>query len=72
MFSSLSSSNEGFQSFQPVINSDGTHLYGKYRGKVLVAVGLMLTISYSHLRPLLWKARTTTIGVGSCRVLGLG
>ncbi|XP_038704649.1 uncharacterized protein LOC120000595 [Tripterygium wilfordii] len=29
----------GFQSCRPLISIDGTHLYGKYKGKLLIAVG---------------------------------
>ncbi|XP_038678349.1 uncharacterized protein LOC119979787 [Tripterygium wilfordii] len=29
----------GFQSSRPLISIDGTHLYGKYKGKLLIAVG---------------------------------
>lgn len=31
---------EGFQACQPVISIDGAHLYSKYRGTMLVAVGV--------------------------------
>lgn len=56
---------EGFWSFHPVISIDSTYLYGKYKGTMLVALGLMLMISYSHLYSLLWKVRIMTIEVGS-------
>ena len=30
---------EGFQYYRPVMSIDGTHLYGKYKGKLLIAMG---------------------------------
>lgn len=40
VFWSFGPSIEGFPSCRPVISIDGTHLYGKYRGTMLVAVGV--------------------------------
>ena len=39
MFWSFKPSIEGFQHCRPVISIDGTHLYGKYKGKLLIAMG---------------------------------
>ena len=39
VFWSFKSSIEGFQHCRPVMSIDGTHLYGKYKGKLLVSMG---------------------------------
>ena len=39
VFWSFKPSIEGFQHCRPVISIDGTHLYGKYKGKLLIAMG---------------------------------
>ena len=31
---------DGFKYYKPVINIDGTHLYGKYQGKLLVTMAI--------------------------------
>ena len=38
VFWSFGPSIDGFKYCKPVINIDGTHLYGKYQGKLLVAM----------------------------------
>ena len=39
VFWSFKPSIEGFQHCRPVMSIDGTHLYGKYKGKLLIAMG---------------------------------
>ena len=39
VFWSFKSSIEGFKHCRPVMSIDGTHLYGKYKGKLLIALG---------------------------------
>ena len=39
VFWSFKPSIEGFQHCRPVNSIDGTHLYGKYKGKLLIAMG---------------------------------
>ena len=39
VFWSFRPSIEGFQHCRPVMSIDGTHLYGKYKGKLLIAMG---------------------------------
>ena len=39
MFWSFKPSIEGFEHCRPVMNIDGTHLYRKYKGKLLIAMG---------------------------------
>ena len=36
---SFKSSIEGFEHCRPVLSIDGTHLYGKYKGTLLIAMG---------------------------------
>ena len=36
---SFKPSIEGFEHCRPVMSIDGTHLYGKYKGKLLIAMG---------------------------------
>ena len=40
VFWSFGQSIDGFKYCKPVINIDGTHLYGKYQGKLLVAMAI--------------------------------
>ena len=30
---------EGFNHYQPILSNDGTHLYGKYKGTLMIAMG---------------------------------
>ena len=39
VFWSFKSFIEGFEHYRPVMSIDGTHLYGKYKGKLLIAMG---------------------------------
>ena len=39
VFWSFKPSIEGFEHCRPVMSIDGTHLYGKYKGKLLIAIG---------------------------------
>ena len=39
MFWSFKPSIEGFDHCRPVMSIDGTHLYGKYKGTLLIAMG---------------------------------
>ena len=39
VFWSFKPSIEGFEHYRPVMSIDGTHLYGKYKGKLLIAMG---------------------------------
>ena len=39
MFWSFNPSIEGFEHCCPVLSIDGTHLYGKYKGMLLIAMG---------------------------------
>ena len=39
VFWSFKPSIEGFASYRPVLSIDGTHLYGKYKGTLLIAMG---------------------------------
>ena len=39
VFWSFKPSIEGFQHCRPIMSIDGTHLYGKYKGKLLIAMG---------------------------------
>ena len=39
VFWSFKPSIEGFEHCRPVMSIDGTHLYGKYKGKLLIAMG---------------------------------
>ena len=44
---------EGFEHYRPVMSIDGTHLYGKYKGTLLIAMGVTEIISCFHLHFLL-------------------
>lgn len=50
VFWSFGPSIEGFHSWRPVISIDGTYLYGKYWGSMLVAVEVDANNHYFHLR----------------------
>ena len=39
VFSSFKPSIEGFEHCRPVLSIDGTHLYGKYKGTLMNAMG---------------------------------
>ena len=49
VFWSCKSSIEGFEHCRPVLNIDGTHLYGKYKGMLMIA---MRCDGNNHLFPL--------------------
>ena len=40
----------GFKKCRPVISIDATHLYGKYKGKLMIAVATDLSNSLHHCR----------------------
>ena len=69
VFWSFKPSIEGFQHCRPVMSIDGTHLYGKYKGKLLIAMGVMEIISFFHWHLLLQKARILIVGDGSWHAL---
>ena len=68
MFWSFKPSIEGFEHCRPVMNIDGTHLYGKYKGKLLIAMGCEEIISCFYWHLLLQKARILIVGVESWHV----
>ena len=37
--SQFKSSIEGFEHCRPILSTDGTHLYGKYKGTLMIAMG---------------------------------
>ena len=39
VFWSFKPSIEGFEHCRPIMSIDGTHLYGKYKGKLLIVMG---------------------------------
>ena len=39
VFWSFKASIEGFEHCRPIMSIDGTHLYGKYKGTLLIAMG---------------------------------
>ena len=39
VFWTFHSSFEGFNHCQPILSIDGTHLYGKYKGTLMIAMG---------------------------------
>ena len=39
VFWSFKPSIEGFEHCRPVLSIDGTHLYGKYKGTLMIAMG---------------------------------
>ena len=68
VFWSFKPSIEGFEHCCPVLSIDGTHLYGKYKGKLLITMGVMEIISCFHWHLLLQKARILIVGDGSWHV----
>ncbi|KAL6520286.1 hypothetical protein OROMI_032466 [Orobanche minor] len=40
VFWAFAPSIKGFEHCRPVISIDGTHLYGKYKGKMMIAMGV--------------------------------
>ena len=61
VFWSFKPSIEGFQHCCLVISIDGTHLYGKYKGKLLIVMGCDRN---NQLFPLAWKVMCKCVGVG--------
>ena len=68
MFWSFKPSIEGFEHCCLVLSIDGTHLYGKYKGTLLIAMGCEKIISCFHWHLLLQKARILIVGNGSWHV----
>jgi len=48
---------DGFKFCKPVVQVDGTFLYGKYRGTILVVVAQMAAITYYQLPLPLWRVK---------------
>ena len=49
VFWSFMPSIEGFEHCQPVMSIDGTHLYGKYKVTLLIAMGEIISCFHWHL-----------------------
>ena len=48
IFLSFRPSIEWFKHYRPVMSIDGTHLYGKYKATLLIAMGVTEISSYFH------------------------
>nr|GEW75058.1 putative F-box/LRR-repeat protein 23 [Tanacetum cinerariifolium] len=65
IFSDFNPSIKGFEHCRHEISIDGTHLYGKYKGKMMIAIWeLMATIKYCHLHSILLKMNLLVVGIG--------
>ena len=62
VFWSFKPSIEGFEHCRLVLSIDGTHLYGKYKGTLLILSGVMKIINYFHWHLLLQNARILIVG----------
>ena len=69
VFRSFKPSIEGFEHCSPLLSIDGTHLYGRYKGALMIVMGVMEIISCFHWHLLLQKARILIVGDGSWHVL---
>ena len=68
VFWSFKPSIEGFEHCRPVMSIDSTHLYGKYKGKLLIAMGCDENNQLFPLHLQLQKARILIVRDGSWHV----
>ena len=68
VFWSFKPSIEGFEHCYPVLSIDGTHLYEKYKGTLLIAMGCDGNNQLFSLEFLLQKERILIVGDGSWHV----
>ena len=64
VFWSFSPCIDGFKYCKPIISIDGAHLYGKYQGKLLVAMATGANKKYSPSPLLLWIVSQGPVGGG--------
>ena len=66
VFWSFNPSIEGLEHCPPILSIDGAHLYGKYKGVLLIAMTEIISCFHWHL--LLQKARILIVRDGSWHV----
>ncbi|RVW99497.1 Serine/threonine-protein phosphatase 7 long form-like [Vitis vinifera] len=72
VFWAFAPSITGFAHCRPVLSIDGTHLYGKYKGTLLIAMDVMVITNCFHLHLPLQKERIQIVGVGFLACIRVG